>query len=47
MKEKLKYFFLLTCSTLLIAFGTYFFKFTNNFTLAALQDLRFWWQEQD
>ena len=39
MKEKLKYFFLLTCSTLLIAFGTYFFKFTNNFTFGGITGL--------
>ena len=39
MKEKLKYFFLLTCSTLLIAFGTYFFKFTNNCTFGGITGL--------
>ena len=30
MKEKLKYFFLLTCSTLLSAVGPYFFQCTHN-----------------
>lgn len=39
MKEKLKYFFILTLSTLLIAFGTYFFKFTNNFTFGGITGL--------
>ena len=39
MKEKFKYFFLLTFSTLLIAFGTYFFKFTNNFTFGGITGL--------
>ena len=39
MKEKVKYFFLLTFSTLLIAFGTYFFKFTNNFTFGGITGL--------
>lgn len=39
MKEKLKYFFMLTFSTLLIAVGTYFFKFTNNFTFGGITGL--------
>lgn len=39
MKEKFKYFFLLTFSTLFIAFGTYFFKFTNNFTFGGITGL--------
>ena len=39
MKEKVKYFFLLTFSTLLIAFGTHFFKFTNNFTFGGITGL--------
>lgn len=34
LKEKGTHFLLLTGSTLLMAVGTYFFKFTNNFTLA-------------
>lgn len=37
--NKFKYFFLLTFSTLLIAFGTYFFKFTNNFTFGGITGL--------
>lgn len=32
LKEKGTHFLLLTGSTLLMAVGTYFFKFTNNFT---------------
>lgn len=36
MKWNLKHFFLLTASTLLMAFGTYFFKFTNNFTFGGI-----------
>ena len=39
MKEKIKYFFMLTFSTLLIAVGTYFFKFTNNFTFGGITGL--------
>ena len=39
MKEKAKYFSMLTLSTLLIAFGTYFFKFTNNFTFGGITGL--------
>ena len=39
MKDKLKYFSMLTFSTLLIAFGTYFFKFTNNFTFGGITGL--------
>lgn len=42
MKEKIKHFLLLTVSTLIMAVGTYFFKFTNNFTFAELQALQFW-----
>ena len=37
--NKLKLFFMLTFSTLLIAFGTYFFKFTNNFTFGGITGL--------
>ena len=39
MKDKIKYFLLLTFSTLLIASGTYFFKFTNNFTFGGITGL--------
>ena len=39
MKEKLKHFSLLTVSTLIMAVGTYFFKFTNNFTLGGITGL--------
>ena len=39
MKEKLKHFSLLTVSTLIMAVGTYFFKFTNNFTFGGITGL--------
>lgn len=39
MKSKLKHFFLLTFSSLLMAFGTYFFKFPNNFTFGGITGL--------
>ena len=39
MKNRFKYFFMLTFSTLLIAVGTYFFKFTNNFTFGGITGL--------
>ena len=39
MKNKFQYFFMLTFSTLLIAVGTYFFKFTNNFTFGGITGL--------
>ena len=39
MKWNFKHFFLLTDSTLLMAFGTYFFKFTNNFTFGGITGL--------
>ena len=39
MKWNLKHFFLLTASTLLMSFGTYFFKFTNNFTFGGITGL--------
>lgn len=39
MKDKIKYFSMLTFSTLLIAVGTYFFKFTNNFTFGGITGL--------
>lgn len=39
MKEKLKHFLLLTVSTLIMAVGTYFFKFTNNFTFGGITGL--------
>ena len=37
--DKIKYFSTLTFSTLLIAVGTYFFKFTNNFTFGGITGL--------
>ena len=39
MKEKLKHFSLLPASTLIMAVGTYFFKFTNNFTFGGITGL--------
>lgn len=39
MKEKLKHFSLLTASTLIMVVGTYFFKFTNNFTFGGITGL--------
>lgn len=39
MKGKLKHFLLLTVSTLVMAAGTYFFKFTNNFTFGGITGL--------
>ena len=39
MKLKMKYFTLLTLSTLLIAVGIYFFKFSNNFTFGGITGL--------
>lgn len=39
MKNRLKHFLLLTGSTLLMAMGTYFFKFTNNFTFGGITGL--------
>ncbi len=39
MKWNLKHFFLLAASALLMAFGTYFFKFTNNFTFGGITGL--------
>lgn len=39
IKEKLKHFSLLTASTLIMAVGTYFFKFTNNFTFGGITGL--------
>lgn len=36
MKSKLKNFFLLTASTLVMAVGIYFFKFANNFTFGGI-----------
>ena len=39
MKEKIKHFLLLTVSTLIMAVGTYFFKFTNNFTFGGITGL--------
>lgn len=36
MKSKLKNFYLLTISTLIMAVGIYFFKFTNNFTFGGI-----------
>ena len=39
MNEKIKHFLLLTVSTLIMAVGTYFFKFTNNFTFGGITGL--------
>ena len=39
MKEKVRHFLLLTASTLIMAVGTYFFKFTNNFTFGGITGL--------
>lgn len=39
MKAKLKNFSLLTASTLIMAVGIYFFKFTNNFTFGGITGL--------
>ena len=39
MKEKIKHFSLLTVSTLIMAVGTYFFKFPNNFTFGGITGL--------
>ena len=39
MKGKMKHFLLLTGSTLIMAVGTYFFKFTNNFTFGGITGL--------
>ena len=38
-EKQIQYFFMLTFSTLLIAAGTYFFKFTNNFTFGGITGL--------
>lgn len=39
MKGKIKHFALLTLSTLILAVGIYFFKFTNNFTFGGVTGL--------
>lgn len=39
MKLKIKYFMLLTVSTIVMAVGIYFFKFTNNFTFGGITGL--------
>ena len=39
MLDKWKHFLLLTVSTLIMAIGTYFFKFTNNFTFGGITGL--------
>lgn len=39
MKSKFQNFFLLTSATLIMAVGTYFFKFTNNFTFGGITGL--------
>ena len=39
MRSQLKNFFLLTFSTLAMAVGIYFFKFTNNFTFGGITGL--------
>lgn len=47
MLDKGKHFLLLTVSTLIMAIGTYFFKFTNNFTFGGITVLLFLLQRQD
>ena len=39
LADRVRYFLMLTFSTLLIAAGTYFFKFTNNFTFGGVTGL--------
>lgn len=39
MKLKIKYFMLLTISTIIMAAGIYFFKFPNNFTFGGITGL--------
>lgn len=39
MKDKMKHFLLLTGSTLIMSVGTYFFKFSNNFTFGGITGL--------
>ena len=39
MNEKLHNFFMMTAATLIMAVGTYFFKFTNNFTFGGITGL--------
>lgn len=39
MNKKVKHFLLLTGSTLIMSVGTYFFKFTNNFTFGGITGL--------
>ena len=39
MKDKLKNFGMMTAATLIMAVGTYFFKFTNNFTFGGITGL--------
>ena len=39
MLDKGKHFLLMTVSTLIMAIGTYFFKFTNNFTFGGITGL--------
>lgn len=39
MKSKAKNYFMMTYATLIIAIGTYFFKFTNNFTFGGITGL--------
>ena len=47
MLDKGKHFLLLTVSTLIMAIGTYFFKFTNNFTFGGITGLAVLMQRQD
>ncbi|MDV9963360.1 YitT family protein, partial [Clostridioides difficile] len=39
MRDRFKYFLMLTVSTLVMAIGTYFFKFANNFTFGGITGL--------
>lgn len=39
MKKQIRYFLLLTVSTIIMAVGIYFFKFTNNFTFGGITGL--------
>lgn len=39
LNTKLRHFFMMTAATLIMAIGTYFFKFTNNFTFGGITGL--------
>ena len=39
MKKKLQSFIMMTFATLIMSIGTYFFKFTNNFTFGGITGL--------